>query len=363
MQICTITCHDVYNVGASLQAYALQTYLSELGHDVRIIDYKPPYLSNHYRFTAVNNSRFDKPIVKQAYLLAKLPSRLHDLPRKWAFDRFRKEKLKLTERYRSYEELKQKPPMADTFFAGSDQIWNPVFPNGKDPAFYLAFVNSGVRASYAASFAVDTFPEEISARTAQWLSQFRYISVREQSGLSILKEMGIDNGTLVLDPVFLLPRKHWSEMAVCPTKSKERYVLVYDFDNSAEIRELAEQIAKDRGLKIYSIFRSSYANRSFFHCGPAKILGLIENADFVLSNSFHATAFSVIFEREFAIVKRTDRINARMKDFADLVGLPDRMVIKNESSFREIDWKDVQCRINEKIMYSKDYIRKVLTRE
>lgn len=363
MQICTITCHDVYNVGASLQAYALQTYLSELGHDVRIIDYKPPYLSNHYRLTAVNNSRFDKPIVKQAYLLAKLPSRLHDLPRKWAFDRFRKDNLKLTDRYCFYEELKQKPPKADVFFAGSDQIWNPIFPNGKDPAFYLAFVKSGVRASYAASFAVDNFPEEISDRTAQWLSQFRHISVRERSGLNVLKEMGIDNGTLVVDPVFLLPRKHWSEMAVCPIKSKERYVLVYDFDNSSEIRELAEQIAKDRGLKIYSIFRSSYANRSFFHCGPTEFLGLIENADFVLSNSFHATAFSVIFEREFAIVKRTDRINARMKDFADLVGLPDRMVIKNESSFREIDWKDVQCRINENIMYSKDYIRKVLTRE
>ena len=88
MKICTITCHDVYNVGASLQAYALQTYLKLLGHDVKIIDYKPDYLSKHYRLDIVGNPKYDKPFLKQAYLLAKLPGRLHMLPRKKAFDSF-----------------------------------------------------------------------------------------------------------------------------------------------------------------------------------------------------------------------------------------------------------------------------------
>lgn len=82
MKICTITCHDVYNVGASLQAYALQTYLKSLGHDVRIIDYKPDYLSQHYRLDIVSNQKYDKPFLRQAYLLAKLPGRLRILPRK-----------------------------------------------------------------------------------------------------------------------------------------------------------------------------------------------------------------------------------------------------------------------------------------
>ena len=189
MKICTITCHDVYNVGASLQAYALQTYLKSLGHDVKIIDYKPDYLSKHYRLDVVGNPKYDKPFVREAYLLAKLPGRLRVLPRKKAFDSFTAKHLDLTRRYVSNEELKADPPEADAFFAGSDQIWNPLFPNGKDPAFYLDFVQQGVRASYAASFAVDEFPQELREVTAQYLSRFDHIAVRETSGLSVLKTL------------------------------------------------------------------------------------------------------------------------------------------------------------------------------
>ena len=158
MQICTITCHDVYNAGASLQAYALQAYLKSLGHDVKIIDYKPDYLSRHYRLDIVGNPKYDKPILRQAYLLAKLPGRLRMLPRKRAFDSFTAKYLDLTRRYASNAELKADPPEADIYFAGSDQIWNPLFSNGKDPAFYLDFVRRGIRAAYAASFAVEEFP-------------------------------------------------------------------------------------------------------------------------------------------------------------------------------------------------------------
>ena len=99
MKICTITCHDVYNVGASLQAYALQTYLKSLGHDVRIIDYKPEYLSKHYRLDVIGNHKYDKPLIREAYLLAKLPERLSMLPRKKAFDSFTAKYLALTRRY------------------------------------------------------------------------------------------------------------------------------------------------------------------------------------------------------------------------------------------------------------------------
>ena len=113
MKICTITCHDVYNVGASLQAYALQIYLKSLGHDVKIIDYKPDYLSKHYRLDVVGNPKYDKPFVREAYLLAKLPGRLRVLPRKKAFDSFTAKDLDWTSRYVSNEELKADPPEAD----------------------------------------------------------------------------------------------------------------------------------------------------------------------------------------------------------------------------------------------------------
>ena len=96
MKIATITCHDVYNYGASLQAYALQHYLESIGHNCQIIDYKPDYLSNHYNLRSVANPRFDKPMLRQLYLMAKLPGRIGSLSRKRRFDRFTSDYLHLT---------------------------------------------------------------------------------------------------------------------------------------------------------------------------------------------------------------------------------------------------------------------------
>lgn len=360
MKICTITCHDVYNVGASLQAYALQTYLKSLGHDVKIIDYKPDYLSKHYRLDVVGNPKYDKPFVREAYLLAKLPGRLRVLPRKKAFDSFTAKHLDLTRRYVSNEELKADPPEADAFFAGSDQIWNPLFPNGKDPAFYLDFVQQGVRASYAASFAVDEFPQELREVTAQYLSRFDHIAVRETSGLSVLKTLGITNAVTVLDPVFLLDRAQWEAMAEKPERCEKPYLLVYDFDNSPAVRKLAERIAAERGLHIYSVFKLPYAERCFPLCGPEAFLGLMQHAAFVLSNSFHATAFSVIFEKEFAVVERREKINTRMRDFTAMLGLSDHMVTAETEIPDGTDWTAVRRCLKDEIDHAKAYIDEVL---
>ena len=360
MKICTITCHDVYNVGASLQAYALQTYLQSLGHDVTIIDYKPDYLSKHYRLDIVGNPKYDKPFLKQTYLLAKLPGRLRILPRKKTFDSFTAKYLDLTKRYTSNEELKKEPPEADVYFAGSDQIWNPLFPNGKDPAFYLDFVQQGIRASYAASFAVDEFPQELREVTAQYLNRFDHIAVREKSGLSVLKTLGITNAVTVLDPVFLLDWTQWEAMAEKPEGCEIPYLLVYDFDNSASVRRLAERIAAENGLKIYSVFDLPYAERCFSLCGPETFLGLVQGAAFVLSNSFHATAFSVIFEREFAVVERTEKINTRMRDFTALLGLSDHMATATANVPFNTDWTQVERRLADEIHHSKAYIDEVL---
>mgnify|MGYP002568479601 FL=1 len=360
MRICTITCHDVYNAGASLQAYALQTYLKSLGHDVKIIDYKPDYLSQHYRLDVIGNPKYDKPLLKQAYLLAKLPGRLRMLPRKEAFDRFTAAHLDLTARYASNEELKANPPVAEVFFAGSDQIWNPLFPNGKDPAFYLDFVQRGTRAAYAASFSVDDFPEALRAATAGYLKRFDHVAVREKSGLAILRSLGVEGAISVLDPVFLLDRAQWETMAARPEHCDVPYLLVYAFDNDATIRGLAERIAAERGLRIYSVFDLPYAERCFALDGPEVFLGLIQNAAFVLSNSFHATAFSVIFEREFAVVERTERLNSRMRDFTALLGLSERMVTAESTLPPDTDWAAVRCRLSAEIDKSKAYIDKVL---
>ena len=215
MIIKTITCHDVYNLGASLQAYALQTYLLRQGHEVEIIDYKPDYLSGHFKLWGVYNPVFDKPFIRQLYLLAKLPGRLLALRRKKAFDDFTKKYLHLTRRFHSNEELKKEPPMADAYIAGSDQIWNTVFKNGRDPAFYLEFApKDNLRLSYAASLATKEIAEEYRPFVTQMLKNLDYVSVRESSSLSILQSLGRNDAEAVCDPVFLLSKEQWSDMCV-----------------------------------------------------------------------------------------------------------------------------------------------------
>lgn len=363
MKIKTITCHDVYNVGASLQAYALQTYLTELGHDVEIIDYKPEYLRGHFKLWGINNPRFDRFILRDLYCLAKLPKRLKNRfgKRKREFDHFTRTYLTVTKHtYHSNDELKENPPDADVFFAGSDQIWNTFFNNGKDPAFYLEFVPKGkVKASYAASFATEDVQTDYKEKIAQWLNNMDYISVRELSGVSILKKLGINNGKQVLDPVFLLNRKVWERLAHnWKNPEKSPYILVYDFDNNNEIKQFVQNFSRKYGWKVISMLESSYYQNDYSKEGPIAFLSLIQNARVVVSNSFHATAFSIIFEKEFWVFNRKEKINTRMRDLLTLVGLEHRLNTKETHT--QINYKDVKDKLEIAIGDSKEYISKVL---
>lgn len=363
MKIKTITCHDVYNAGASLQAYALAEYLHQLGHDVEIINYKPDYLSNHYSLWVIGNPRYDRPLLRELYLVAKLPGRLKDRygKRKKEFDLFTKKMLPVTAaKYTTNEELKNAPPEADVYFAGSDQIWNTFFQNGRDPAFYLDFVpRNKIKASYAASFATESVPEQWAGQVKEWLSGLDYISVREYSGVEICKKMGIMEATQVLDPVFLLSEQEWLRIAK-PLKLEEPYLFLYDFDHNPEIQRYVKRVARKNQLKIYSIFPCDYADRCFSREGPAGFLSLINNAEFVVSNSFHATAFSMIFHKQFAVFNRNEKINTRMQDLVQLAGLQERMVTDADSEQKNIDYSAVDEKIANAVKASKAYILNVL---
>ncbi|MBS0176531.1 MAG: polysaccharide pyruvyl transferase family protein [Nitrospira sp.] len=324
MKIATITCHDVYNYGASLQAYALMHYLEGRGHQAEIIDYKPDYLSGHYQLLAAESPLVGNSRVKVVlYVLAKLPGRLLSRRRKWAFDRFRDSHLKLTAtRYGSFAELRDNPPQADCFIAGSDQIWNTLRPNGKDPAFYLMFAPAGaIRASYAASIATDVVADSDQPLMRDGVSALDHVSVRESTAVELLAQMGIGNISHVLDPVFLLSKESWNRIG--PDRHDDGYVLVYDFDASDEVERIATELAQARGLRIYSISqgRYDYADRKFPHAGPAEFVSLIRDAQVVVTNSYHAIVFSLIFGVDFYTAGRTENINSRMSDLLVQFGL------------------------------------------
>ncbi len=363
MRIKTITCHDVYNVGASLQAYAMQTYLEKMGHEVNIINYKPDYLSHHYSLTYIPNPKFNKPILREAYLIAKLPARIKARAsrRKRNFDAFTASYLKLTRRYNSFQELAQDPPEAEIYFAGSDQIWNPLFPNGTDPAFYLQFVqNDATKASYAASFAVESIEGDAFPRISNLIKNLNFVSVREKSAINILKHMNI-NGYVVCDPVFLLKKGNWEKMAVTPDRNK--YHFIYDFDDSQSVKALAIEMRKKLGGTIVSAFSNKYCDDNVNDMGPLEFIGLILNADTVISNSFHATAFALIFHKEFYVIRRKEGINTRMEDMLSDMNLSDRIIgdLKDLNRCKNIDWDAVDLHIEKKVLESREYIKNVLS--
>lgn len=363
MKINTITCHDVYNVGASLQAYALETYLGQCGHEVRIIDYKPEYLSGHYRLWGLNNPKYNKPFLREAYCLAKLPKRLTNRfgKRKREFDNFTKRYLRLTERtYRSNEELKSDIPIADVYFAGSDQIWNTFFQNGKDPAFYLDFApESSIKASYAASFATEDIADEWKPQIKKWMSGLNFVSVRESSGVRIAKELGVSNPIQVVDPVFLLRKDVWASIEK-KLNIDEPYIFLYDFDNNNELSRFTREFANKNGWKVYSFLANKDCDRCFKDEGPLAFLWLVHHAEFIVSNSFHATAFSLIFQKQFVVFNRKESINTRMRDLLCGLNLETRICDHGSiEKMQEIDYKSVQEMLDKQISESKQFIDKV----
>lgn len=364
-KIYIITCHNVYNAGASLQAYALMKYLQNQNYNVEIIDYMPDYL-RHYKLTRVN-PRFNKNFFTRAlYLFIKVPKRLLRLlnRRKINYDRFTRQFLCTTSKtYSSNDELKKKLPHADFYIAGSDQIWNPLLNNGKDPSFYLDFVPiQKKKIAYAASFSVKKIPEESKKQIKTYLNNFNYVSVRESSALEILKDLKIDNAINVVDPVFLLDNSDWEKF--CKVVYKEKYVLLYDFDHSKEIEKFIKKIATLKELKIYSILDCEYADKSFSNVGPDGFLSLVNGAEIVVSNSFHATAFSIIFNKPFFVFKRNWHINTRIEDLIKSVGLENRLVLDNEKSYDYINiipnWEEVNTKMSEKIKISKSFLENSL---
>lgn len=368
MKIKTITCHDVYNSGASLQTYALMSYLENLNHEVEIIDYKPDYLSNHYKLLAVSNPKYETNIIlKIMYIILKFPGRILALKNKVPYDQFKKDYLKITKtRYKSNDELKENLPQADVYIAGSDQIWNPTFKNGKDPAFYMDFVpDNKNKISYAASFAVEEFPLELRDKTSKMINRINSISVREKSGLDILSSMNIKDGVQVLDPVFLLDKEHWNSMCNS-TNFNEKYLFVYDFDNNDLIKEIALKIANEKNLKIYTVFKSDYSDKCIKNIGPLDFITYIKNAEFIISNSFHGTAFSLIFEKDFCVVNRQEKINTRMRDLLSDLELDSRLVDKSydiSEISKNIYYDKVSKILNDKVEYSKLFLKSAIYNE
>ena len=372
MKINTITSHKAYNYGATLQTYALQTYLESMGHQVEIIDYCPKYRSKRNFWIIPQNTKIAK--YAQKYFILHLLYAIHrakkylintNFERKKKFDEFDRRYLHITsQKYTSFQQLKVNPPIADCYIAGSDQIWNSNGDTGRDPVFYLNFGDSTIRRiSYAASFGISEIEESFKPQLKKYLSVFDAISVREKTGLFILSEIGYVKAIQVCDPVFLLSKERWLKIA-SPSLVGNDYILVYDFfQDDDNIKAMAQKFAKEKNYKIVSVNdggKCRYADINISDASPNDFVSLIANANIVVSNSFHATAFSLILNRNFYTYPAVRNNNhSRMIDLLDSVDLRNRFNSQISASTIEIDWNKVNELIKTRVEYSKDFLSKI----
>lgn len=372
MKISTITCHHVYNYGATLQAYALQKHLTSMGYDYEIINYIPWY-HNRYCFWSVNrfSSHYNLinrniPLKLLWCLKYNLPNILREYKRKKAFDKFDSKYLNISKtKYSSIEELRKSPPQADVYICGSDQIWNQNATNGIEKAYYLDFGDTDTyRMSYAPSFGSDSLPDN-KAEIAKLLHNIDTLSVREKSGKEILNELGFPDTEVVVDPAFLLDKTQWKDLSVNAKaiKRPSKYILLYNFKDNNKIRDFISKLKETLKIPIVCIHgydNITYADITVKDAGPSEFINLIEHAEAVVSDSFHATVFSIIFNREFYTFSLNGQNNtARMKNLLETLGITKRLNPENPDSDM-IVYSSVMNRLASIIHSSKQYLKSAI---
>ncbi len=322
--VCQITMFRVFNYGSALQTYALSTAIERLlGHRCLTIDYvgqagtlyKPPR----------------KPIAFVRWAIG----RLIYLRRNRAYAKFLRQELHLTRPYQSFAEMVDDPPKADVYVTGSDQTFNPQW-SGADPSYFLGFVPTERRRTvrkiaYASSFAVSALPPELQERYRAALLDYDALSVREESGIALIRDLTGQAATWCCDPTLLLDRAQWAALAQKARRRPKRpyllvYIMAYMVNPYPQADCVVDSVAQALGLDvIYLNGRKqdlgkphSTVNKS---ASPAEFVDLFLNASFIITSSFHGAVFALHSGKPFmAFVEGDPTKDSRLRALLKRVG-------------------------------------------
>lgn len=315
-----LTIHHIHNFGSVFQAYGLQKFLQDQGYEAEIVDYRPGY--------------YDAGRNKLKTLVGKALNLKPYLTRKKKFQRFLKKYENLSPKcFTTYEQLaKAFEKEENLWIAGGDQLWNNYHPCGSDDAYKLTFAQKGRKLAYGTSMGRDNFTEDELKAIAPKVSDFERIMLRENCTVDMLQKHTSVPVSHVIDPVGLPAVDEFLKIAQKPAL-QEPYAVMYLADSSPLLDKAIEILSKEMGLKIVHIcgFRKKcYCDLFEKDAGPEEILGYIANAQFVLSASFHATMFSLLFNKPFATLLPGEKTNARIEDLLRTAGLENRILRTEE---------------------------------
>lgn len=354
MKVGIITFNRAINYGAVLQAYALKNYLISEGYDAEDLNYINKNIEETSKIFSLNQKSLKDLLI----MFALIPTKIL-MNRK--FKIFTKNYLGTSNTKLNDKNIKEINEKFDAFISGSDQVWNYEI-TGLDENYFLEFATKDkVKISYAASFGVDKIPDEYWGNYKRLLGNFDMISVREKTGVeNCNKILGINPITTV-DPVFLINKEMWEKMAIKP-KIKRKYVLVYSL-NKSNCYEIARKIAKDKDLEVVVLQPSlscRIACKKVKYESPEEFLGFFYNAEYIVTDSFHGTAFSAIFEKKFIMCTGGNRENraSRQKMLLELLGLEERIGnIENYTLiYDDIDYEVANNNFEKYVKQSKEFL-------
>ena len=339
-----ITFHCSYNYGSALQAYALQTFIESLGFNVKIIDFVMKKDFEQYKL--FRTSLYRRQIKSLGADVIFFP---YHLKRKISFETFVRRKMHLTEkRYFLCKELTELNDVFDVFICGSDQIWNIDCTHGIEPAYFLAFANeSKKKIAYAPSLAHTKFETDSKDELKKLLNKFDAISVREESTVPYLQSITKQKIETVLDPTLLLNKNDYLKL-IDDNFSGGKYIFAYLLEGNKELIQYCEKLKKKTGFQLY--YLSSKVNCGFnggknlFGISPEKFLRYIYQAEYVITNSFHATVFSILFNTQFCTFP-TMKSSARMVDLLEKLDIQNRIFSLNFDMENKINYKEVEVKL------------------
>lgn len=338
MKVSVITRHAITNYGSLLQSIATQQIIESMGHSCEIVNYirsdeayKQQEKTLLKRKPGWNNSLIKRMI----YLSIRQPESIAAGKR---FEKYQNEYLNLSKLYISAEELKTNPPQADVYMTGSDQVWGPVENGLYDDSYCLSYAK-GKKIAYAASFGHTEFNKELCEYYRKWLLKYDHIAVREDSAVRKLRELKIDSYQ-VLDPTLLLDSEFWGRF-LHPIKEK-RYILVYQLHNDKKLGEYAKKIAQQKKIPVIRVstaFHQILRPGKLVWCPDiGEFLSYIKNAECMITDSFHGTAFAINFNTNFVEVLPNNNTGTRNMSILKLTGLYDR-ILKQQDDIKLADTK------------------------
>ena len=346
------------NYGAVLQAYALNRKIRDMGYDCETIRYycdrivqkeSPPRLADVKGLKE-----------KLAYWLAN-----PGLRRKYReMQAFLAKNAPVSRDTYSRKNIAETDSIYDKFIVGSDIIWETNV-TGNDFSYYLDFVTDPAKKfSYAGSFGYDQFPEAVAADCTALLDAFSRISVREQQGQRLIAEVLTGKqADLVCDPTLLLTGEQWEEFANGPIKlKKEEYIFLYFLDSKGVLLSRARELAQQYGKKIvvYNEWIKPIPGAiSVRNLTMQQFLAYIKNSFFVLSASYHAACFSILFRRDFAFFNRAHA--SRILSLVSELGITDRNLAENPAAGIGMDYDSLQPKLEAFREKSEKYLSDILT--